>query len=92
MAVSYFGATNYLTSRGQHSRHRAQKTNRPGRRLHFSTSCREYISANLAAADLRSARIQLVIAPITALAALLVAALLSVFKPRGMTPYGVRRQ
>lgn len=41
--------------------------------------------------DLRL-QIQLVVAPSTALLALLVATILAVYKPRGLTPYGWRKQ
>ena len=43
-------------------------------------------------ADAASAQHLMVIASIAALAALLVITALSVYKPRGMTPYGARRQ
>jgi hypothetical protein len=47
---------------------------------------------NLSAADLAGPGAQLVVTAIAALAALLVATILSVYKPRGLTPYGWRRQ
>jgi hypothetical protein len=46
----------------------------------------------LSSNDLPGPRAQLIEVSIAALAALLVATLLSVFKPRGLTPYGWRRQ
>jgi hypothetical protein len=46
----------------------------------------------LFSADLRAVRIQLVAIASAALLALLVATALAVFKPRGMTPYGRRKQ
>jgi hypothetical protein len=46
----------------------------------------------LSAAGLHGSRVHLVIAAVAALAALLLATMLSVFKPRGLTPYGVRKQ
>ena len=46
----------------------------------------------LSSADLRGLRIQLVVYAAAALLALLVATALAVYKPRGMTPYGWRRQ
>lgn len=46
----------------------------------------------LSSADLRGLRIQLVADAGAALLALLVATTLSVYKPRGMTPYGRRKQ
>lgn len=47
---------------------------------------------DLAPADLRPVRVQLVADAALALAALLAATALSVFKPRGVTPYGQRKQ
>jgi hypothetical protein len=46
----------------------------------------------LTSADLRQLRIQLVADATAALLALLVATTLAVYKPRGMTPYGWRKQ
>ena len=46
----------------------------------------------LSSADLREPRIQLVVAAGAALLVLLVATTLAVYKPRGMTPYGWRKQ
>lgn len=46
----------------------------------------------LASADLRELRIQLVVAAGAGLLVLLVAATLAVYKPRGMTRYGWRKQ
>jgi hypothetical protein len=43
-------------------------------------------------ADLRDTRVQLVTASVTALFALLVATVLSVYKPKGLTAYGRRTQ
>lgn len=47
---------------------------------------------SFSSADLRGLRIQLVVDAGAALLALLVATTLSVYKPRGMTPYGRRKQ
>jgi hypothetical protein len=47
---------------------------------------------NLSAADLAGPGAQLVVTAIAAVAALLVATILSLYKPRGLTPYGWRRQ
>jgi ABC-type thiamin/hydroxymethylpyrimidine transport system permease subunit len=47
---------------------------------------------SLSSADLRQVRIQLVADAGAALLVLLVATALSVYKPRGMTPYGWRKQ
>ena len=49
-------------------------------------------ATTLSGADLRGLRIQLVADAGAALLALLVATTLSVYKPRGMTPYGWRKQ
>jgi len=46
----------------------------------------------LLSADLHELRIQMVVASGAALLALLVATMLGVYKPRGMTPYGWRKQ
>ena len=46
----------------------------------------------LASADLRQPRIQLVVAAGAGLLVLLVATILAVYKPRGLTPYGWRKQ
>jgi len=46
----------------------------------------------LGSTDLRSLREQLVIEAAGAIAALLATTLLSVYKPRGLTPYGWRKQ
>ena len=46
----------------------------------------------LSSVDLREQRIQLVVAAGAGLLVLLVAATLAVYKPRGMTPYGWRKQ
>ncbi|MBI4298224.1 MAG: hypothetical protein HY666_00485, partial [Chloroflexi bacterium] len=46
----------------------------------------------LSSADLRQLRIQLVVWACVALLALLVATALAVYKPRGITPYGWRKQ
>jgi len=46
----------------------------------------------LSSADLREPRIQLVVAAGAGLLVLLVATTLAVYKPRGMTPYGWRKQ
>ena len=46
----------------------------------------------LLSADLHELRIQMVVASGAALLALLVATALAVYKPRGMTPYGWRKQ
>ena len=46
----------------------------------------------LSSADLREPRIQLVVAAGAGLLALLVNTTLAVYKPRGMTPYGWRKQ
>lgn len=46
----------------------------------------------LSSADLRASRIQLVVDPALALLAFLAAVTLSVYKPRGMTRYGQRKQ
>ncbi len=43
-------------------------------------------------ADLHGAQLEMVIAPSLALVVLLVLTVLSVYKPRGMTPYGQRKQ
>src|SRR5258707_8900977 len=48
--------------------------------------------ASLAAGDLRQVRLQLVGDACAALFVLLVTTALSVYKPWGMTPYGVRKQ
>jgi len=48
--------------------------------------------AALLSADLHTLRVQMVIASGAALAALLVATTLAVYKPRGMTSYGWRKQ
>ena len=50
------------------------------------------VAAPLSPDDLRGPRIQLVGYSIAALAALLLATILSVYKPRGLTPYGWRKQ
>ena len=46
----------------------------------------------MSSADLRGLRIQLVADAGAALLVLLVATTLAVYKPRGMTPYGRRKQ
>ena len=46
----------------------------------------------LSGTDLRGQRVQLVVISIVALLALLVATILSVYKPRGLTPFGWREQ
>jgi hypothetical protein len=46
----------------------------------------------LSSADLRGTQIQLVVAPVAALLVLLVNTTLAVYKPRGMTQYGRRKQ
>ena len=46
----------------------------------------------LGSGDLRALRVQLAIDAGAALGALLVTTLLSVYKPRGLTPYGWRKQ
>ena len=46
----------------------------------------------LSSTDLRELRIQLVVAAGAGLLVLLVATTLAVYKPRGMTPYGWRKQ
>ena len=46
----------------------------------------------LFSADLRQLQVQMVVAASAALLALLVATMLAVYKPRGMTPYGWRKQ
>ena len=43
-------------------------------------------------ADLHGAQLQMVVASSLALVVLLVLSVLSVYKPRGMTPYGQRKQ
>jgi len=48
--------------------------------------------SNLAPADLRPDRIQLVVASSASLAVLIIATLLSVYKPRGLTSWGYSRQ
>jgi hypothetical protein len=48
--------------------------------------------ATLFSPDLREMQVQMVIASAAALVALLVDTMLAVYKPRGMTPYGWRRQ
>ena len=48
--------------------------------------------ANFSTGDFRQVRLQMVIASGLALLALLVATVLSVYKPRGLTPYGQRKQ
>lgn len=48
--------------------------------------------ATLSSADLSKLRIQLVFEAVAALLALLLATGLAVYKPRGMTPYGRRKQ
>jgi len=48
-------------------------------------------ATTLSGADLRGARVQLVVASTAALLVLLVATTLSVYKPRGMTSYGWRK-
>jgi hypothetical protein len=47
---------------------------------------------NLSKADLHGLRVQLVIVAVAALLALLAALALSVYKPRGMTPFGIFRR
>lgn len=47
---------------------------------------------NLASTDLRQLRVQLVVDAVAAIVALLAATVLSVYKPRGLTPYGWRQQ
>jgi len=47
--------------------------------------------ATLASTDLRAVRVQLVVDAAAAVFVLLVAATLSVYKPRGLTPYGRRK-
>src|SRR5258707_2165377 len=47
---------------------------------------------NLSSADLAGPGTQLVVTAIAALAALLAATILSVYKPRGLTPYGCRKR
>ncbi len=46
----------------------------------------------LAGSDLRGFRVQLVANAVAALVVLLMAATLSIFKPKGITPYGLRKQ
>lgn len=48
--------------------------------------------ANFSTGDFRHVRLQMVIASGLAVLALLVATVLSVYKPRGLTPYGQRKQ
>jgi len=48
-------------------------------------------TTTLSGADLHEARVQLVVASSAALLVLFVATTLSVYKPRGMTPYGWRK-
>jgi len=48
--------------------------------------------ANFSPADLGGTRTKLVVIAIAALAALLIATVLSVYKPRGVTPYGLPKQ
>lgn len=52
----------------------------------------EAAKMTLSSGDLREARLQLVVAAGAGLLVLLVAATLAVYKPRGMTPYGWRKQ
>ena len=49
-------------------------------------------AGTLAAGDLRDVRVQLVFCAVAALAALLATTAFSVFKPRGRTRYGRRKQ
>ena len=49
-------------------------------------------NTTLSSADLRDLRIQMIIASTAALLVLLVETALAVYKPRGMTPYGWRKQ
>lgn len=49
-------------------------------------------ATTLSSADLRQLRVQLVVDAASALVALLVTTTLSVYKPWGMTPYGLRKQ
>ena len=63
--------------------------------LHMQPIChlaRVVAETRLASGDLAGLRIQLVANAGAALLALLVASALSVYKPRGMTPYGWRKQ
>ena len=48
--------------------------------------------ADLASGDYLALRIQMIIAAAAAVLALLPATTLAVYKPRGLTPYGLRRQ
>ena len=48
--------------------------------------------STLSSGDLRAVRTQLIFDAALGLAALLVATILSIFKPRGFTPYGYRRR
>ncbi len=48
--------------------------------------------ATVFSADLHSLQVEMVVASASALLALLVATALAVYKPRGMTPYGWRKQ
>ena len=48
--------------------------------------------ATLSGAELHGLQVQMVIASVAALLALLAASTLGVYKPRGMTPYGWRKQ
>jgi hypothetical protein len=47
---------------------------------------------NLSPAELRGPRVQLVVVAVAALLALLAASALSVYKPRGMTPFNISRR
>ena len=50
------------------------------------------VRTTLFSADLRQMQVQMVVASAAALVALLVATALAVYKPRGVTPYGWRKQ
>jgi uncharacterized membrane protein len=58
----------------------------------ISYMARVAADATLSSTDLRGLRIQLLAEGVAALSVLLVATWLSVYKPRGMTPYGWRKQ
>jgi len=60
--------------------------------IHRVATAAAVATTSLSSYDLHQDRIQLIIIAIAALAALLIATLLSVYKPSGLTPYGWRRQ
>jgi hypothetical protein len=49
-------------------------------------------ASTVLSADLHAAQVQMVVASVAALVALIAATALGVYKPRGMTPYGWRKQ